>query len=1052
MNLKLSYNNNELISPFLISDYSLKEIYYNNLQQADNACSIKIPYDVDIQNFINNNIDNNISAQIINDDNSIKFTGYLRKNFSFSKKQRNQPISLEIVSPSFLLDVDTTTDIFLTDTTLSTVVNELLTQAGFSTTTLSLSQNINLFTLESGTNIKTTLNDLLLNYGYTFDFNNLGNFVVESLFDIPSTNLITQEFNGNNIIDEVKVDKKEQEYNGVSLEWQEYKEIANSLIFADTSNGSADDNSCSIELEAGKYLTSGTDDDTESYYITYDNANGDIVYISNATLTLTSSNNSGLIYSFENLGTKGLISVYNNTASTITITKINVNGTGYVISSDNTTKSNTGKKFNELSGNFIHNSELAETFTNNYRQWQEFADYNISLKSKNDFELGSFVKVSESGLGTIYGRIIQKSYKLNKPIEYSIEAVSEYTPSEATTEKTQTSKVNNSANTITPALEAPILTGLVNSDGTISLTWTQSNSDKVKLYKVYRSSFQNSFELITTTNDLSFIDADISNNEFTYKIKNENTSGIESVFSNEVVLTSTTNLKPSIPTNFLATATENYIDISFDFGLDNSNSQKIKCYVLSLSKDAGTTYSDIATLTENKYEYNFNRTTDGFPEISDLQNYRFKIRSKSNYNIFSDDVIATVNTASYGTWQLQPPVINTRISDRTITLIFSQPIRADNLQTYGNIFYKVQIKRPDVDNEYFKPAESLDPYDLETNYKIIGNTGFVKSDSVYVQTMPLSGQSTNNIVDTLYSFSVIASNEASTSTATTINATATCTSIRDIVKANETAKSAYIEMLSAISANIGIIKQGSLNGSDNNYWALSTVIDENNNKKYEGAFRVGGENQYLKVIPIVENEIITDYDLEFKVGNFIVSTLASEAEFTDGLILTDSTNSNRRLKLLASGMIAETKINNVWTLAGKITIDSAGNMIITNSENCPALYTPAPDDSYIYHLTSNLLDTTGQNTKLLSSDGSYIEDKAPTQENVFNGTIEIPSSSATGDICFFSTADDVGIKGTTAKGIPVCAMTAEECNDFVETSSAGLTEAQVAQRLFSYKE
>src|SRR5574344_1372778 len=115
MYLKLSYGTIEHTTEFITSNssYKLEEVYYNELSHADNSCSVKIPFNVDMQNFINDYSDNSILAQIKNTDGTNIFTGYVRKNYDFSKAQKNQALSLELVSPSFLLDVDTTQDITL---------------------------------------------------------------------------------------------------------------------------------------------------------------------------------------------------------------------------------------------------------------------------------------------------------------------------------------------------------------------------------------------------------------------------------------------------------------------------------------------------------------------------------------------------------------------------------------------------------------------------------------------------------------------------------------------------------------------------------------------------------------------------------------------------------------------------------------------------------------------------------------------------------------------------------------------------------------------------
>lgn len=273
------------------------------------------------------------------------------------------------------------------------------------------------------------------------------------------------------------------------------------------------------------------------------------------------------------------------------------------------------------------------------------------------------------------------------------------------------------------------------------------------------------------------------------------------------------------------------------------------------------------------FDYAF---TDEYPEAEDLLGWTVRCRAVSTagipalyYKSASPDV------ASYGTWKLRKPEVVTRVSDRTITLIMSLP--ESSAEQYGTTRYRLRIRRPgyDRDGEWFKPGKTLDPYGSEDNYK--DGSGYIETGNVYVQTLPLAGQSGSKLSDTLYQFSVTAVNEAYESEANdSVFETALCTSIKDIVKANETAKEAYITKLSAISANIGTIKQGSLSGNDRNFWNLSTFVDEETGiKRWQGAMRVGGDDQYLEVVPIIRNEEIAGYDITFKVGNFEISSTAS---------------------------------------------------------------------------------------------------------------------------------------------------------------------------------
>ena len=443
MILTITYdsNNGTVSTDFEVKSYNKKTIYYNNLKHAENSVSLSIPYNENIQNIINVYSSGDIKAKIT-DNSSTVFTGYLRKNFSFSKKQRNQPMSLEIVSPDYTLDVDSSTIHAERSSSLGKIVTYLLNQTSFdgnyNVSSLN-SINIPLFIINEGDNIKTVLDKLLTEYGYQYDFDTNGNFTVYPLFsDVPSDmSTITSVFNGDNCIDEIKINKKEQEHNGTKVTYSPTSLKSDIIVFADTTNGDAGKLSCNIELPAKSYL-GNLDDGTTTYYIEYDSTAGEVKWAENVSLTIESSNNAGLVTTFTNHGLRGEISVYNKTNSTITITKIQVKGSAYVSNETAISTSSKGTKFYEYSAEYIQNSTYADSLARNYTNWESYADYTIDLKSKTNWPLGTFVKVEEVGLATMYGRIIEKTEKIDgSPIQYKIEAISEYSQSAATTRKRQ---------------------------------------------------------------------------------------------------------------------------------------------------------------------------------------------------------------------------------------------------------------------------------------------------------------------------------------------------------------------------------------------------------------------------------------------------------------------------------------------------------------------------------------------------------------------------------------------------------------------------------------
>ena len=377
--------------------------------------------------------------------------------------------------------------------------------------------------------------------------------------------------------------------------------------------------------------------------------------------------------------------------------------------------------------------------------------------------------------------------------------------------------------------------------------------------------------------------------------------------------------------------------------------------------------------------FNFDRQVDGYPEVDELATWRFRAKAvstagKENINWGGDSDGVAINLDHYGTWRVGNPQVNASTADRTIRLVMSQPPRADNRQPYGTIQYKIQINRPLTDplNTWFKPSLSLNPYTSEENYK--DGDGYYVASSVYLQTMPLLGQGSGQIENTVYMFRVAAFNEASESDWVEVVATAEASSIKDIVKAKETVKEAYISDLSALSANLGNISQGSLSGNDNNKWDLSTFVDDLGRNHYEGEFRVGGGEQYLHVQPILDSHNMPSgrYRIDFKVGALEISSLASR--INGELIVMTNASALDRTRITPTGTYfehRETATSDNWAVISKLRTDglstesvySTQSLVITNHD-LPARRKKKIDigrpylseDSRVWHFDTDLLD------------------------------------------------------------------------------------------------
>ena len=379
-------------------------------------------------------------------------------------------------------------------------------------------------------------------------------------------------------------------------------------------------------------------------------------------------------------------------------------------------------------------------------------------------------------------------------------------------------------------------------------------------------------------------------------------------------------------------------------------------YIVQVSKDGGNIWSEYACASSS-FIYTFDRVQDGYPEAEDLSSWRVRVKAVSTAGLASmywggSSAGVAVGTDSYGTWAVSSPDVNVAVSGRAVTLTMSQPALATGRERYGTFYNRLQIQKPSESSEWFKPAVNLDPYADEDNWR--DGEGYVVAESVYTQTMPLTGQTLQTVEvegetvqqsapeATLYRFRIEAYSEAGEADAIEVNATALATGIQDIVQGSVTSDKISTPSLSAICANMGVITSGGFTGSELNYWALSSILGMSSQgiaDMYEGAFRVGGEDEYLVVEPQVAGGAVTGYKMRFKAGAFEITT---EATTVNGEVIVQAAeDALDRTRITPTGTYFEHRLSSDsedWEAVSRVRVDgvktgllrSDGHLVITN--------------------------------------------------------------------------------------------------------------------------
>ena len=407
--------------------------------------------------------------------------------------------------------------------------------------------------------------------------------------------------------------------------------------------------------------------------------------------------------------------------------------------------------------------------------------------------------------------------------------------------------------------------------------------------------------------------------------------------------------EPDTPANVEAVAGQDGISLSCVLGILGLRND-IAEVTWELTRSDGSVAE--ATSSGRTGTYSFDRSVDGYPESEELMQWTARCKARNHYGYESEwSSAASVSTEGYGTWTVSAPSLSVAVSARTITLTILQPALASGKTRYGTFFNRIWIQKPSEGEDWLKPASTLDPYASEDNWN--EGEGYITVEGTWSQTMPLDGQTLvetevegetvwqSSPVATLYRFRAQAYSEAGEGDYSEINATALGTGIQDIVQGSVTHDKISTPSLSAITANMGVISSGGFTGSELNYWALSSILGmaaQGIADMYEGAFRVGGTDEYILVEPQVTNSVVTGYKIFFKAGVFEVTAAAST--INGELVVQASEDALDRTRITPTGTYWEHRetAESDWQMVVQVTqsgvrastLISAASLVISN--------------------------------------------------------------------------------------------------------------------------
>lgn len=950
-----------------LSSLSLKDCVSNeNLQHAESSASVTIPYDAELFSLLARSKE--LDAQIVGSDGEPLFTGTVTVDISWTDNGKNDEIdkfSLTVKDYSSKFSRKTESEILLENTNLAAVAAHFAEVCGVTIAQTLPETPIQVICIEKGKQVLASLEAILYQYGFSFYFSPEGTMQFFDWRDVPENppelppEKIRTGFSGSKTI---------KNYTGVSVSFNTLTTKRNELVYFQGNGYDSNDDPAPFYVQPGVYFpyeSSPVLEETDgivhqSFAQSYAEAkkkyNGEYDYQRNKTATLLYSKNHYVEREWD---------------GTITIDRTDFESKQAAVRLRNTGTADAKVYKLGIRADAVYR-DAASTVTAGDQDGNVFT---------TDFEFVYEMATAESIAKALLAYFAKGNLSFRFQSEEKIE----------------------------PGSFRRIDTGATGLSCTVFIR-SRTLEGKDEQYS-YEAQSVSDFVIQTEKSSVNYSQTGAAAIAAVANLKKSLNEG-------------NGNYVPDKITGVKAVAERDGIIITCSKppkGLKNT----ITKYIIELSRDEGSSYTSFTALAM-PFEYAFirartaaNAAFDGYPESSDLLKYRIRIKAENVYGNQSEDWSEPVipDTAEYGTWLLSAPVISPSVSHRSVLLRFSQPPLSSGKERYGTIRHRVEIRQIDLDaaGDFFKPNETDDPNEAETNYKAKAAgaensfvRGYIEVAGDYSQTLPLKGQNEEPPAPTFttYQYRVTALNEKGTSESVTVNVVARPTSVVDVVRGweyNEQgekvkvpgalgAENIYAEELSAISVNLGKIKAGTLQSDITPGEEKPNVLLDLDNQE----FRVGNEPSLE-----ADNDPNAEYlhwvkgkGLFLKMKNFVLDSLGA---LVKGVMTVMSTiDSFRRAVISNIGLQIQFLKDEIWKTVAEVICDQFGNMLITNDAEHeprmvlnPGRYGIEADSYLVYHLDGDTLDSKGGNAAELEFDGRFkTEDAAIDGTEFFDGNIQ----------------------------------------------------------------
>ncbi len=584
---------------FLLSPHSIEIPDVRNmnesLQHEEQTCKMTAVFDADLLSLLMNHAD--LQACVSDGETSL-FTGFVDNNTDFTDNGEPEPadiINITIRDRTRLFDITTESEVAQIGKTLSQIVSVICQNCNVTNAAVfSDNPQVAAFVLDKDKKYLDALNTLLFQYGYTWFFNEDGEFEVLKI----NLQNVTESITDSDLFTRLNISKTRKNYNAVKVTYGTLTKKGNEQVFF-TGNGLGGDNKVvPFTIRPGQYYPYESDPAQEQregkvfqnfesgYAEEYTTYSGEKKFrrATNQTLIYTENHNvvedwegSIVINRTEYGARSAAVRLLNIGTEDAELKQFAIRADAYYRSSNNSVTVGSGKKEYSYEAEHIYDDTAASNLATLLSKLYTDTCIKFSGKIRRNIKPGTICSIDTGLSGITCNALVINS---------------QYDP-------------ENDLHTIT-----------LNS-----ISEVQMYSSRYKERKSENGLTENLALLDEAISDLKDGTADVGD--------------------------------PDSVEGLTAVAKRDSISISWSSARDNGLSNSIKYYILKISKDNGVSWSTPIYLTECSYEYIFTRSgqgSDGYPEASVFDNWKVEVVAENIYGKKSAVEQEYVDAENYGTW------------------------------------------------------------------------------------------------------------------------------------------------------------------------------------------------------------------------------------------------------------------------------------------------------------------------------------------------------------------------------------------------------------------